>query len=70
MNQIVPLSYDFRLSPYKLETRDRFFTRMKQQIEMAVEANKLPAVMMAHSLGNTVIAFFFKVWLIKTIFVS
>ena len=53
---LIPLPYDWRLSPDMLEKRRGQFTHMKAVIEQAVAANNdMPAVFIAHSLGNNVI---------------
>ena len=57
--------YDWRLSPDMLDRRDDFFSSMKSSIEQAVRRNDgMPAVLIAHSLGNNVGESFFT-WLGK-----
>eukprot|EP00127_Corallochytrium_limacisporum_P001329 Clim_evm19s51 gene=Clim_evmTU19s51 len=50
-NNMALLPYDWRLGPRKLEERDRFFTRMKNTIEIAVDLNEKKVVIYAHSMG-------------------
>lgn len=40
-NTIVPMPYDWRLSPDVLEERDGFFSHIKVKIEQAVAHNKV-----------------------------
>ncbi len=58
----MPVPYDWRLSPNKLQDRDGLFTAIKAEVEAAVERNGMPAVMVAHSLGAVVALQFFE-WL-------
>ena len=50
--------YDWRLAPRRLEERDAFFTKLKADIERAVQLNRRPAIIIAHSMGNLVVQYF------------
>ena len=63
---LVCWQYDWRLSPLKLSERDAFFAHIKSEIEQAVDANNMPAILIGHSLGNMVVHQFFH-WLQATI---
>jgi phospholipid:diacylglycerol acyltransferase len=45
-------SYDWRLSYHNLEVRDKFFTKLKTQIEMYKQIHGKKTVVMAHSMGE------------------
>lgn len=53
---------DFRLAPSLMEERDAFFSGLKATIETAVARSKRGAVVIAHSLGNSVFRYFLE-WL-------
>ncbi len=59
---VVPVPYDWRLSPDMLDQRDGLFALVKANIEAAVRLNGLPAILVAHSLGSLVSLYFFE-WL-------
>ena len=59
---VLVLQYDWRLSPKRLSLRDDFFTQVKLGIEKAFLLNRMPAVLIGHSLGSMVIGQFFQ-WL-------
>lgn len=52
--------YDWRLSVEMLEKRDRYFTRLKNQIELMKEINGKKIVVLTHSLGATIWLYFMK----------
>lgn len=53
------LGFDWRLSPERLERRDRFFTTLRREVELLVELNGAKVAILAHSLGaNHAIHFF------------
>lgn len=54
-------AYDWRLSYGNLEVRDRYFTRLKSYIEMAVKSNGKKTVLLSHSMGSQVL-FYFMHW--------
>ncbi|CAM9295481.1 unnamed protein product, partial [Phaeothamnion confervicola] len=51
-------SYDWRLAPSLLESRDRYMTRLMRHIELEYEASGRPVVILAHSYGSTVVKYF------------
>jgi len=53
--------YDWRLSYRRLEERDAYFTRLKAEVELLVNANGEKAVLVGHSMGASV-SFFFLRW--------
>ncbi|GAA6018214.1 hypothetical protein JCM11491_005636 [Sporobolomyces phaffii] len=53
-------SYDWRLSYYNLEVRDRYFSRLKATIEFNLNVNEKKTVLVSHSMGSTVLLWFFK----------
>ena len=57
---MIGASYDWRLTPPLLESRDRFFTRMMEQTEAMVEADpqRRPAVVIGFSLGCRIAKYF------------
>jgi hypothetical protein len=57
-SSIVAAAYDWRLAPMQLEIRDRFFSSLRRRIEEAVERYQRPALVVAHSMGNTVFLYF------------
>lgn len=52
-------AYDWRLSYANLETRDRYFSRLKSYIESAVEYDGVKVVLASHSMGSQVVFYFF-----------
>mmetsp|Transcript_64682 Transcript_64682/g.179953 ORF Transcript_64682/g.179953 Transcript_64682/m.179953 type:complete len:677 (-) Transcript_64682:41-2071(-) len=58
LNSMYMASYDWRLSFADLERRDRYFTRLRQQIETLVSMNEQKAVVIAHSMGGNVWHYF------------
>jgi phospholipid:diacylglycerol acyltransferase len=53
-------AYDWRLSYLNLETRDHYFTKLKNHIESTVHMSGKRAVLASHSMGSQVALFFFK----------
>ncbi|RMJ17929.1 hypothetical protein CDV36_002357 [Fusarium kuroshium] len=51
-------SYDWRLSYPNLEVRDRYFTRLKSYIEIAVTVDNRKVVLASHSMGSQVLYYF------------
>ncbi|KAF4976622.1 hypothetical protein FZEAL_6736 [Fusarium zealandicum] len=51
-------AYDWRLSYPNLEVRDRYFTRLKSYIEIAVSVEKRKVVLATHSMGSQVFYYF------------
>ena len=49
---MIGCSYDWRLTPQQMETRDGFFSDMLQQTEAMVEADGRPCVVIGFSMGN------------------
>lgn len=56
------MPYDFRLTPDKLETRDGYFSRLKAMMEFETKRLGMRSVVLAHSLGCNIFAYFLK-WL-------
>lgn len=54
-------TYDWRLSMENLELRDKYFTRLKMDIENYYKLNNAKIVLLTHSLGSLV-AFYFFSW--------
>lgn len=52
-------AYDWRLSCTNLETRDAYFTRLKNHIETAFQTTGQKAVLISHSMGGQVLFYFF-----------
>ncbi|KAM5352104.1 hypothetical protein ACJ41O_004827 [Fusarium nematophilum] len=52
-------AYDWRLSYPNLEVRDRYFTRLKSYIEIAVAVDGRKVVLASHSMGSQVLYYFF-----------
>ena len=48
-------SYDWRLSYFNLEIRDRYFSRLKHQMEFNLEVTGKKTVLVAHSMGSLVV---------------
>lgn len=53
-------AYDWRLSYYNLEVRDKYFTRLKSYIETAVHVQGEKITLASHSMGSQVVLYFFK----------
>ncbi|KPI37340.1 Phospholipid:diacylglycerol acyltransferase [Cyphellophora attinorum] len=53
-------AYDWRLSYINLEVRDKYFTRLKNYIEVAQKTSGLKPVLVSHSMGSQVLFHFFK----------
>ncbi|CEQ38692.1 SPOSA6832_00160 [Sporobolomyces salmonicolor] len=53
-------AYDWRLAYYNLEVRDRYFSRLKAAIEFNLAINEKKTVLVSHSMGSSVILWFFK----------
>ena len=49
----------------RLEERDAFFSKLKADMERAVQQNRRPAIVIAHSMGNLVLQYFMA-WLEAT----
>ncbi|SPO20898.1 probable LRO1 - a lecithin cholesterol acyltransferase-like gene, mediates diacylglycerol esterification [Ustilago trichophora] len=59
-NNLFLASYDWRLSYYNLEVRDRYFTRLKLKIEQNKALFGKKTVIVAHSMGSSVFYYFMK----------
>ncbi|KAF9194642.1 hypothetical protein BGZ51_008573 [Haplosporangium sp. Z 767] len=53
-------SYDWRLSFANLENRDNYFSRLKASLELSLKVNGEKQVLVAHSMGSSVLFYFFK----------
>ncbi|KAF9928557.1 hypothetical protein FBU30_002295 [Linnemannia zychae] len=53
-------SYDWRLSFSNLENRDHYFSRLKTNLELSLKMTGEKNVLLAHSMGSTVLFYFFK----------
>ncbi|KAF9206650.1 hypothetical protein BGZ49_002059 [Haplosporangium sp. Z 27] len=53
-------SYDWRLSFSNLEVRDSYFSRLKSRLELDLKVSGEKTVMVSHSMGSTVLFYFFK----------
>ena len=53
-------AYDWRLSYMNLEVRDKYFTRLKSYIELALATSGEKAVLISHSMGSQVLFYFFQ----------
>lgn len=56
------MPYDFRLTPDKLESRDGYYSRMKSLMEAERRRLNMRAIVLAHSMGCRIFAYFLK-WL-------
>eukprot|EP00009_Paramoeba_aestuarina_P007460 CAMPEP_0201517742 /NCGR_PEP_ID=MMETSP0161_2-20130828/8786_1 /ASSEMBLY_ACC=CAM_ASM_000251 /TAXON_ID=180227 /ORGANISM="Neoparamoeba aestuarina, Strain SoJaBio B1-5/56/2" /LENGTH=348 /DNA_ID=CAMNT_0047915347 /DNA_START=964 /DNA_END=2007 /DNA_ORIENTATION=+ len=53
------MTWDWRLPPFYLEVRDKYFTRLKMKVEQLYEQNNhTRVVLMAHSLGTKLTQYF------------
>jgi len=57
-NSMHMASYDWRLAFGDLEVRDRYFTRLRQHVEMLVSMSGKKAVVVCHSMGSNVWHYF------------
>lgn len=57
-NNIIGAPYDWRIAPMQLQQRDLFFTTLKLRIETAVKRHRRPAIVIAHSMGNSIFLYF------------
>lgn len=60
-NNAFTAAYDWRLSYPNLETRDQYFTRLKNHIELTYHASGKKVVLASHSMGGQV-TFYFLHW--------
>lgn len=60
-NNLIIAPYDWRLDVVELEKRDKYFLRLKSQIELLKKTNNNKIVVMTHSLGS-LIWFYFMKW--------
>ncbi|CCK69812.1 phospholipid:diacylglycerol acyltransferase KNAG_0D00600 [Huiozyma naganishii CBS 8797] len=60
-DKMVTAAYDWRLAYLDLEVRDRYFTKLKSQIEVLYDLSGEKVVLVGHSMGSQVI-FYFLQW--------
>ncbi|CAG8725284.1 3101_t:CDS:2, partial [Racocetra persica] len=53
-------AYDWRLSFFNLEVRDKYFSKLKSNIELIKSTENKKSVLIGHSMGACVILYFFK----------
>ena len=63
-NNIILSSYDWRLGFSAQETSDSYYSKLKSQIELAVKHSGEKAVIIAHSMGSSIFAYF-SMWVIQ-----
>ncbi|KAM0793391.1 hypothetical protein ACM66B_000844 [Microbotryomycetes sp. NB124-2] len=59
-NDMHLFSYDWRLAFYNLEVRDKYFSRLKAQIEFNKHVLGKKTALLSHSMGSVVVLWFFK----------
>lgn len=59
-NNMLSASYDWRLAYLDLERRDGYFSKLKQQIELAKKMSGQKTYLIGHSMGSQVILYFMK----------
>ncbi|KAH8917628.1 Lecithin:cholesterol acyltransferase [Atractiella rhizophila] len=59
-NDLYLAAYDWRLSYYNLEVRDRYFSRLKSHIEFNKHILGKKTVLVSHSMGGLVVQYFMK----------
>ena len=59
-NSMFMASYDWRLSPETLQTRDAYFSKLKNTIETAHAIHNERPVLIGHSLGGNVVRYFLR----------
>lgn len=60
-NRMTTASYDWRLAYLDLERRDRYFSKLKSQIELFYDSSGEKVCLVGHSMGSQV-AFYFMKW--------
>jgi len=58
VNSMHMASFDWRLSFEHLEKRDRYFTRLRQNVETLVSTNEVKATIVVHSMGGNLWHYF------------
>nr|CAG8460517.1 7371_t:CDS:10 [Entrophospora candida] len=53
-------AYDWRLSFYNLEIRDKYFSKLKANLELAKKSEGRKSVVVGHSMGSLIALYFFK----------
>ncbi|CAO3586930.1 unnamed protein product [Absidia cylindrospora] len=59
-NNMMLASYDWRLAFYNLEVRDKYFTKLKSDLETSKLVHGKKTVLLAHSMGSNLVLYFFK----------
>ncbi|SSD58842.1 related to Phospholipid:diacylglycerol acyltransferase [Saccharomycodes ludwigii] len=59
-NKMVTAAYDWRLAYLDLEKRDKYFSKLKEQIEVSYELTGEKSVIFGHSMGAQVVFYFLK----------
>ena len=65
-NTMFMASYDWRLSPKKLEERDSYFSKLKVSIELARRKTGEKACLVSHSMGSNMMIYFLQ-WVINPV---
>jgi hypothetical protein len=63
LSSLAACPYDWRLPPQKLHERDHYFCSLQKRIEVLYEYKEQRVVLLAHSMGNRVVQYFFQ-WLL------
>ena len=59
-NRMTSAAYDWRLAYLDLEKRDRYFTKLKEQIELFHQLSGEKVCLIGHSMGSQIIFYFMK----------
>ena len=59
-DKMIAAAYDWRLAYLDLERRDKYFTKLKQQIELTHELSGFKTVLIGHSMGAQIVFYFLK----------
>ncbi|QLL31052.1 hypothetical protein HG536_0A08690 [Torulaspora globosa] len=59
-DKMLTAAYDWRLAYLDLERRDRYFTKLKEQIELTHELSGEKVCLVGHSMGSQIVFYFLK----------